>query len=292
MTYVGGFSFSASDPRVSGISAIRTTDHGTRFLAVTDNGDWLIGRIKRDKHGQPIGIADASLLALRNRVGQIVFGKAMGDAESLAVDEVTRRAYVGFEELHRIWAYHVDALATSKARLVDVPIPVQKIPANKGMEALMKAPADSFLHGALVTVTERALDKDGNVFAAILGKGGGVFKVRHDPRWDVTDGDFLPNGDLLLLERRFEGVFGLGARIRLIEGRSIKPGAVVDGPVVFEADLSEEIDNMEGLDVWPDRSGRLHVTLVSDNNGSVLQRNLMLEFLWTKADPLRVRRAP
>ena len=53
---------------------------------------------------------------------------------------------------------------------------------------------------------------------------------------------------------------------------------VVDGPVLFEADLGYEIDNMEGLSVHRGVSGEIVLTLISDDNFSVLQRTLLLQF--------------
>ena len=64
---------------------------------------------------------------------------------------------------------------------------------------------------------------------------------------------------------------------------TIKPGALVDGPVLFEADLGYEIDNMEGLSVHRGAGGETVLTLISDDNFSVLQRTLLLQF--TLAEP-------
>ena len=44
------------------------------------------------------------------------------------------------------------------------------------------------------------------------------------------------------------------------------------------ADLAYQIDNMEGIAVHRNAAGETIVTLVSDNNFSVLQRNLLLQF--------------
>ena len=49
--------------------------------------------------------------------------------------------------------------------------------------------------------------------------------------------------------------------------------------MLFEADMSYQIDNMEGLDVWTRADGALIVSLISDDNHSILQRNLYLEFV-------------
>ncbi len=88
----------------------------------------------------------------------------------------------------------------------------------------------------------------------------------------------LPSGELLVLERKFSLVNGVGIRIRRIPLKSIAPGAVVDGPSIFDADLGNEIDNMEGIDTFVTPEGDTVLTLVSDDNFSMIQRTLLLQF--------------
>ena len=71
---------------------------------------------------------------------------------------------------------------------------------------------------------------------------------------------------------------GITARIRRVPQRDIRPGAVVDGPVLIEADLGYQLDNMEGMAVHRSPSGETIITLVSDDNFSPLQRTLLLQF--------------
>jgi hypothetical protein len=47
---------------------------------------------------------------------------------------------------------------------------------------------------------------------------------------------------------------------------------------VIEADLAFEIDNMEGISIHRTTGGETIITIVSDDNFSVLQRNLLLQF--------------
>ena len=129
-------------------------------------------------------------------------------------------------------------------------------------------------------VSEKSLDKSGNIFAAILqGPKKGVFTVRRSGDFDITDGAFLPNGDLLLLERSYTVAEGVKMRLRRIKGDAIAKGSVADGPILFEADMAYQIDNMEAMDVWRRADGALMVSLMSDDNHSILQRNLYLEFV-------------
>jgi hypothetical protein len=53
---------------------------------------------------------------------------------------------------------------------------------------------------------------------------------------------------------------------------------VLDGPVLMEADLGYEIDNMEGLAVHRASNGDIVLTLVSDDNFSIIQRTILLQF--------------
>ncbi len=47
----------------------------------------------------------------------------------------------------------------------------------------------------------------------------------------------------------------------------------------MEADYGNQIDNMEGLGIHRDARGRTILTLISDNNRSILQRTLLLRFV-------------
>ena len=277
LDYVGGFSYSSRNPWLEGVSSIRLLDR-VRFLAVTDTGFWFTGRVERDGGGSPVGIADARLAPILNPGGQAPLRKGDADAEGLAIDDAGE-AVVSFERTARIASYG-DATAPfdARPRFLPLPIPRNELRANAGLETLAASPRSSSLAGRLVAVTEKSLDADGNLFAAILGADGGVFKVRRDEPWSVTDGAFLPDGDLLLLERRYQGLTRIGMRIRRIDGKTIRPGALVGGTALMETDLSQEIDNMEGLDVYRAADGSTRLVIVSDDNGSFFQRNLLLEF--------------
>ncbi|MFB9952741.1 esterase-like activity of phytase family protein [Rhizobium puerariae] len=277
LEFLGGIQFSSSDSRLQSLSAIRFRPDGRSFVSVLDTGGWLTGRIERNASGRLAGLADVEINPILVRGGR-AGSKYNSDAEGLALRD--GEAIVGFEQLHRVDAYPDPGFEKSgPLRSLDNPIPRREFRMNAGMETVAASPKSGPLKGALVVVTEHSLDDQGNLFAAILdGPSKGVFKVvRHDP-YDATDGAFLPDGDLLLLERRFSMLGGLGMRIRRIKGESIRPGAVADGEVLIDADMGYAIDNMEGLDVIMGPEGRPHLILVSDDNGNLLQRNVMLEF--------------
>ncbi len=106
----------------------------------------------------------------------------------------------------------------------------------------------------------------------------GSFAVKRSADYDISDAALLPGGDLLVLERKFGWSSGLAIRLRRIALADIKAGALVDGAVLIEADLGYEIDNMEGLSVHRIAGGGTVLTLISDDNFSIIQRTLLLQF--------------
>ncbi len=184
----------------------------------------------------------------------------------------------------RNWAIETPTIQTKPAdagfKTLDFLVPKNELRQNRGFETVTRAHARGQQEGELVVVSEKSLDKAGNIFAAIIeGPDKGIFTVKRSGEFDITDGAFLPDGDLLLLERSFSMSAGVKMRLRRIYGESVAKGSVADGPVLFEADMSYQIDNMEAMDVWTREDGAVMVSLMSDDNHSILQRNLYLEFV-------------
>ena len=158
-----------------------------------------------------------------------------------------------------------------------------KLPFNKGLEALVFVPKGLPLAGTLIAISERGLDAKGNLIGFLVGgPKPGQFSVRRTDNFDVSDAVLLPSGELLLLERKFSLFNGVGIRIRRIALASLAPGAVIDGPSIFDADLGDEIDNMEGIDAHVTPEGDTVLTMVSDDNFSMIQRTLLLQFTLVK----------
>ena len=102
--------------------------------------------------------------------------------------------------------------------------------------------------------------------------------MKRSADYDISDAALLPAGDLLLLERRFDWSTGLGVRMRRIALADVSAGALVDGAALLEADHRYEIDNMEGLSVHRGAGGETILTMISDDNFSIIQRSLLLQF--------------
>lgn len=280
LEFRGGLALTSKYQAFGGVSAIHVEPDGSRFLAITDNGSWLRGRIVYSD-GKPSGVADTEMAPILGPDGKPLAARGWYDVESLA--ERDGMFYIGIERVEQIVRldYRRSGLL-ARGEPIAVPPDFKTFTYNKSLECLTAPPKGAPLAGNLIVVTERSLDSAGNHRAFLLktDKGGGVerFSVTRSDDFDVTDCTILPPSDMLLLERRYSPARGVAMRIRRIPLASIKPGVVVEGKTLIEADLGYQIDNMEGIAVHKDADGETVITLVSDDNFSVIQRNLFLQF--------------
>ncbi|QND56964.1 esterase-like activity of phytase family protein [Mesorhizobium huakuii] len=279
LEFVGGLEMTSKSRDFGALSAFRFLKAGSDFIGVADTGYWFFGTVARDADRRPVGIQNFRMQQMVDQSGQPIDEKWEVDAEGLAVKDGI--ATVGFERNHRVAQFKIDpANMKGPYRQLDFLVPARELRQNRGFETVTHANPNGQHAGGLGVVSEKSLDKSGNIYAAIIeGPHKGVFTVKRNGDFDITDGAFLPDGDLLLLERSFTMAGGLKMRLRRIYGESVEKGAVADGPVLLDADMGYQIDNMEGLDVWTRDDGALMVSLVSDDNHSILQRNLYLEFI-------------
>lgn len=275
LQFRGGLVLSCHHPRFGGFSGLWRSPDGRDLVSLTDRGYWLTGKVAT-VDGRLAGLDAAEMAAMLDAAGRPLARSKSFDTESLAI--VGGHAYVGVERSHEIlrfdWARDgVEA----RARSLPVPPPIKKLPRNRGLEALGIVPSGPH-KGAIVAIAERSGKEDAPTMGVLLGQGmPAFFQVGRPGGYDITDLAFLPGGDMLVLERWYRAWRGVGMRIRRIAPGELKAGAVLDGPVLIEADLGYEIDNMEGLSVHQE-NGRTILTLISDDNFSSLQRTLLLEF--------------
>jgi hypothetical protein len=277
LEFRGGLELTSRHREFGGLSAIRVAPDGQGFVAVTDNAHWLTGRIVY-RGNVPAEIADAVIAPILDANGRTLISGGLYDTEALAQDGGT--LYLGIERIHQILRYDF-ARGGVQARGQELPVPpaIAKLPRNKGLECLVYVPSGQPLAGALIGISERGLDDEGNILGFLVGgPAPGEFSVRRSNEFDVTDCATTADGGLLILERHFSLRRGVAMRIRRVPLSAVKPGATIDGPSLIEADLGYQIDNMEGLSVHRDGNGDIVLTLVSDDNFAPIQRTLLLQF--------------
>lgn len=277
LQYRGGLVLTSRDRDFGGLSAIRMAAGGETFVALTDRGHWITGRVVM-KNGVPAGLADVVLAPMLNSDGRpLTHSRRWYDSEALALDDGV--AYVAFERVHQIMRFEFRAAGIrARGEPIAVPAEMRALPSNKGIEGLVVAPPGTAIAGALIGFSETAIAGGHHAGFIIGGERPGAFRLRHSNAYDLTDAALVPGGDLLVLERKWSILSGVAARIRRVPIAGIAPGALVDGPVIFEADMGYEIDNFEGIDVHQDAAGHIVVTLASDDNFSIIQRTLLLQF--------------
>lgn len=277
LEFRGGLVLTSPFKAFGEISGLYMETDGARFLAVTDYGAWLRGRIVY-RGGRPVGIAEAEMAPILGANGQPLYARGWGDAESLT--ESGGAFYVGIERVEQIlrFDYRRSGLR-ARGEPIAVPPDFKSFSYNASLECLAAPPKGAPHGGTLIVITERSLDEAGNHRSFVL-KGDEVtrFTVKRSNAFDVTDCTFLAPGDLLVLERRFVPPLDVGIRIRRIHLADIKEGALIDGRTILSADLGNQIDNLEGIAVHRNAQGETILTLVSDDNFSPIQRTLLLQF--------------
>src|SRR4030088_22716 len=277
LEYRSGLILTSRFPGFGGLSGLRVDASGQRFIAISDKGNWFTGRIVY-RGREMIGLDDVETAPMLGPDGRPITARGWFDSESIALDGPF--VYIGLERVNQVLRFDFSkGFTRSRGEVVPLPAAARKLPYNKGLEALVMVPKGLPLAGTLIAISERGLDRDGNLIAFLVGgPTPGQFSVRRTNNFDISDAVLLPSGELLVLERKFSWLAGVGIRIRRIALKSVAPGAVVDGPSIFDADLGHEIDNMEGIDAHVTPEGDTVLTMVSDDNFSMIQRTLLLQF--------------
>ncbi|MBN1566700.1 MAG: esterase-like activity of phytase family protein [Acidobacteria bacterium] len=275
LEFRGGLILTSDYKSFGGFSALLMDPDGEHFLALSDRAMWLRARIVY-KDGRPAGITDAVAAPVLDEKGMPA---PKLDTESLTRD--SNKLYVGLERTQSVLCFDYDDKGfPGRSRPVSVPPELKDLPFNQSLEAIVFVPEKHRLGGTLIAFTEHALTEEGNLKAFLIGgPEPGAFAVKRTDGFDISDAAMLPNGDVLIIERQYSLERGVAMRIRCIQLSTIKPGALVDGPVLVEADARHQIDNMEAMSVHRAPSGEIVLTLMSDNNLSSLQRTVLLQFV-------------
>jgi hypothetical protein len=297
LEFAGGLVLNSPDRRFGGWSGLLLSDDGQRLLAVSDRAAWMTSDIQYTA-GRPVALANPVMGEIPALGGLPLRRGRDRDAESLALLQgtVTRgTVLIGFERNHRIGRFPVTERGLGPPLgYIRMPPEARQMKSNKGLEAVAVLRGGP-MRGAVLAFAEELHDAGGNHTGWIWTKG---FNGTPQPigvvdigGYAITDAASMPDGSLLLLERRFRWLEGVKCRIRHIRAGDVKPGALLDGTVLLDASMTAEIDNMEGLALSRDAKGRIVLTLLSDNNfNSFLQRTLLLQFVLTDTTPIGASR--
>lgn len=274
LRFLGGWALTSEDPDFGGISALALTDAG--FVAIGDAGGLFRfvlspdGRITRAEVG---ALPDGPR---RDGDGGSEAEKRDRDAESAAFDSRTGRFWIGFEGADAVWRYNAALTAAEANR--DLPL-ARSWPNNGGAEALVRLPDGRFL------IFSEAGDGPADSREALLFAGDPSepgpdpirFGYRPPDDHRITDAALLPDGRLIILNRRFTMLEGVSVVVTIAALDAIAEGAILEGREIARFAPPLTIDNMEAIVVERD-GDRTIVWMASDDNFNPLQRTLLLKF--------------
>lgn len=281
LIFRGGLNLFAKSIYFGGYSALALDPAGTKLLAISDAGTWM--KADLDYNGRELkGLSNVTLGPILGQNGKPLLADQDRDSEGMALASGTPEAgtaLVSFERKHRIARYPFTADRFGPpAGTIPLPPAAKRMDANRGIEALAMI-ASGRLKGTLVAFSERLPDKNGNLTGWLIGgPTPGTIALKPIEGFDITDAAALPDGGIVILERRFRYSEGVKMRIRRVSPAELKPGAAIAGEVLLEATDSLNIDNMEAIGVSRGASGETVLTLMSDDNFSPLQRTLIMQF--------------
>jgi hypothetical protein len=258
---------------------------GERLVAVSDCGRGLVATLGYDSDGHLSEVRDATLSELAGPGGRAL-ERVEIDAEGLAPDGDDRVQVLFEHHSPRIWSYALEPSLGGPPEPRAAPPFGDECDGNRGPEALA-----TLADGRLFVACE---GRESSATVAWMGQGESwtsrpyVLVPREGEMGDTyrpTGAALLPDGDLLVLERRFPPL-----KVRLV--RLTRDELEGEGPLhpVEVARLAPPLtlDNLEGIDVRRDATGATLVYLVSDDNGCgkrrvvvaprALQRTLLLLF--------------
>ncbi|MCP8885368.1 esterase-like activity of phytase family protein [Devosia sp. XJ19-1] len=281
LIFRGGLTLQSPDDTFGGLSSVTQTGPDQRIAFITDRGNFVAGQLAYDEADRLIGVIGVSIEPMENSGGAVLPRQYARDAEGM--DTIWRNGEavavrVGFEHLTRVADFSIsDGKPGGAAREIAIPQWLSDERTNETLESVCIAPPASPIAGSTLLLTEEALDADGNHRGELLGVNDkGPIGYTNSPIVNPTDCKFLPNGDLLVLERGVS-LFTFVMNLRLVPAAEVRPGNLMSGELLLTAQ-GGEIDNMESLMVHQTPAGETRILIGSDNNFNDWQRTLLLEF--------------
>lgn len=285
LVFRGGLALVAQDDTFGGLSGLASTGPHQQVSFVSDRGSFVAGHLAYDDDNRLFGLIGVTVEPIRNSKGAPLPRQYAKDAES--IDTVYRNGKpvavrVGFEHLTRVAEFDLtDGVPGGPAREIAIPDWLANLRTNQSLESVCVAPPSSPIAGSTLLLTEDHDDGAGNQPGWVLGKNDkGPISYRVTPAVYPTDCAFLPNGDLLVLERGVS-MLTFSMTLRRVAAVDVRPGNVMAGELLLSANGSA-IDNMEALSVHAAPDGETRILIGSDNNFNDWQRNLLLEFALPK----------
>lgn len=244
---------------------------GDRFLLLSDFGVFVRFRLSGEGRIEQLTTA---ALPDGPAAGWTKFDR---DSESMTVDPMSGHLWVGFENRNEIWRYSKNLVMAQRH---SAPLSMRNWPINNGAEAMVRLRSGRFL---VFAESDPWLGGKGRAAISFAGdptvapQRGFAFSYLPPAGHDPSDMAELPDGRIIVLNRRVSLMSGLTVIVTIVDPKAIRPGAKVAGRIIarFEGDVLR--DNFEGIAVVQEADGT-KLWILSDDNQSVLQQTLLLKF--------------
>jgi hypothetical protein len=281
LVFRGGISMVSQDDTFGGLSGVTGTGPDGRVSFVSDRGNWVGGSLAYDENNRLFGLMGVTIEPMENSQGQLLPRQYARDAESIDTiyrDDLPVAVRVGFENLTRVADFTIEnGIPGGAAREVAIPDWMSDTRTNETLEAVCIAPPASPVAGSTLLLPEEILDESGNNRAYLLGQNDkGPLTYLNSEMTSPTECAFLPNGDLLVLERGV-AMLSFTMALRLVPAEQVRAGNLMVGTLLLEGSGST-IDNMESMTVHTAPDGESRILIGSDNNFNDWQRSILLEF--------------
>lgn len=276
LEFLAGFDLTSPEAEWGSLSGLAIASSGASLIAVADTGYWFRLSLQEDAAGRLTRISGVEIFSVLDTAGKPVPDKLHGDAEALTRG-LDGSLIVAFEQQHRLWRYGPapDALAAS-AVSVRIPRALRGLPKNGGIEALT-----TLRSGQLVMLSEEGKLPSGDLRGWLQGKSGWTeIAVARTGAFLPTDLARLPNGDLLLLERRVGLIGGFAARLSVLSAKALGSGGIITGREIATIMAPLTVDNFEALATRKAPDGSTLIYLATDDNRNLFERTLLLQFRW------------
>ncbi|KRA98134.1 hypothetical protein ASD83_13860 [Devosia sp. Root685] len=281
LIFRGGLTLQSQDDMFGGLSSATVTGPDQNIAFVSDRGQFVSGKLAYDQEDRLLSLIGVTMDPIQNSAGAPLPRQYARDAEGMDTvyrDGVPVAVRVSFENLTRVADFAItDSRPGGPAREISIPDWLSDLRTNKSLETICIAPPASPIAGSTLLLTEEALDENGNHRGHFLGQNDkGPVAYVNSPVVNPTDCAFLPNGDLLVLERGV-ALFSFVMNLRRVPAAEVRPGNLMAGELLLSAE-GAEIDNMESIMVHVTPGGETRIFMGSDNNFNDWQRQLLLEF--------------
>jgi hypothetical protein len=270
LTYLGGVRLTSPDPAFGGFSSMRIV--GDRVTLLSDAGNLVQFTLGRDWQPRDMRFGD-----LPGGPGS-GWAKWQRDSESLATDPATGTVWVGFESYNAIWRYDRDF---RRAERHVQPRAMRKWSEAGGPESMVR-----LRDGRFVVIGETSRPKGFPQARELLVFDRDPTETRTPPqlfgyvppaKYDPSDAVELPDGRLLILNRRLSVPGLFTAKLTVLDLRRARPRTLVRGTEIATLESPLIHDNYEALAITHEDAETI-LWIASDDNQEIWEQSLLLKF--------------